>query len=90
MLDCALVAAHGLSLVASNRGCSSLLCADFYCGGFSCGAQAQRLMDFSSCRTSGLVASWHVESSQTRDGTRVPCIGRQILKHWTTREVLGL
>ena len=26
-------------------------------------------------------------SSPTRDRTRVPCIGRQILNHWTTREV---
>ena len=26
-------------------------------------------------------------SSLTRDWTRVPCIGRQILYHWTTREV---
>ena len=26
-------------------------------------------------------------SSLTRDGTCVPCIGRQILYHWTTREV---
>ena len=26
----------------------------------------------------GLVAPWHVESSQTRDQTHVPCIGRQI------------
>ena len=26
-------------------------------------------------------------SSQTRDQTRVPCIGRQILNHWTIREV---
>ena len=26
-------------------------------------------------------------SSQTRGRTRVPCIGRQILYHWTTREV---
>ena len=25
--------------------------------------------------------------SLTRDGTHVPCIGRQILNHWTTREV---
>ena len=73
-----------------ERGCSSLPCADFYRGGFSCcGAQALRRVDFSSCGTRGLVASWHVESSQTRDGTGVPCIGRQILKHWTTREVLG-
>ena len=34
----------------------------------------------------GLVAS-RVESSQTRDRTRFPCIGRHILNHWTTREV---
>ena len=26
-------------------------------------------------------------SSPTRDRTRIPCIGRQILNHWTTREV---
>ena len=34
----------------------------------------------------GLVAPRHVGSSQTRDGTGVPCIARQILKLWTTRE----
>ena len=33
----------------------------------------------------GLVASWHVDS-QLPD--HVPCTGRQILNHWTTREVL--
>ena len=26
-------------------------------------------------------------SSLTRDRTHVPCIGRRILNHWTTREV---
>ena len=62
---------------------------DFYCGGFSCGAQALRHVNFSSCSTRGLVASWHVESSQTMDGTGAPCVGRQILKHWPTREVPG-
>ena len=36
----------------------------------------------------GLVAAWHVESSQIRDHTHVPGIGRQILIHCTTREVL--
>ena len=36
----------------------------------------------------GLVAPWHVASSQTRGQTCVPRIGRQILNHWTTREVL--
>ena len=37
----------------------------------------------------GLVSQRHVKSSWTRDWTYVPCIGRQILNHWTTREVLG-
>ena len=44
-------------------------------------AQAQQLW-----RT-GLVALWHAGSSQSRDRTHVPCIGRQILNHCTTREV---
>ena len=39
-------------------------------------------MGFSHC------APQHMESSWTRDLTCVPCIGRQILNHWTTREVL--
>ena len=36
----------------------------------------------------GPVAPRHVGSSQTRARTRVPCIGRQILNHCTTREAL--
>ena len=36
----------------------------------------------------GLIALAHVESSHTRDWTHVPWIGRQILNHCTTREVL--
>ena len=35
----------------------------------------------------GLVALRRVESSQTKDQTHVPCIGRQIPNHWTTREI---
>ena len=56
-------------------------------GGFSCcraqalGIKAPQLWHW------GLVASQHVESSQIRDWTRVPFIGRQILIHCTTREV---
>ena len=38
----------------------------------------------------GLIAPWHVVCSQTRDRTCAPCIGRQILNHWTTSEVLFL
>ena len=42
-------------------------------------------MGFSTCCVS-LVAAWYVVSSWTRDWTCVPCIGREILNHWTTRE----
>ena len=35
----------------------------------------------------GLAAPQHVESSQTRDQTRIPCIGRWILIHCSTGEV---
>ena len=37
----------------------------------------------------GLVAPHHVGFSWTRDQTHVPCIGRWILKHWNTSEVLS-
>ena len=38
----------------------------------------------------GPAAPRHVGSSQTRARTRVPCIGRQILNHCTTREAHNL
>ena len=44
-------------------------------------AQAQQLWHM------GLVAPWHVGSSQTKDRTCVSCIGRWILIHCATREV---
>ena len=60
----------------------------------SCSAQASVVAAsrISSCNTwapghTGLVALRHVGSSQTRDQTRVPCIGRWILNHCATREV---
>ena len=34
----------------------------------------------------GLVAQWHVGSSRTRARTHVPCTGRWILNHCTTKE----
>ena len=37
--------------------------------------------------TGSFIQHGNVGSSQTRDRTLVPCIGRRILKHWTTREV---
>ena len=52
------------------------------CGAQAPDAQAQQL------RLTGLVAPWHVGSSQTRARTRVPCICRQTLNHCATREAL--
>ena len=72
-----------------------------HCSGFSCcGAQARALGVQTSVVVAcglwstgsvavvheGLVAPLHVGSSWTRDRTRVPCIGRQILNHCATRE----
>ena len=37
----------------------------------------------------GLLVLNHVESSQIKDRTQAPCIGRQILIHWATKEVQG-
>ena len=47
-------------------------------------AQAQQLW------LMGLIALWHVGSSQIRDRTRVSCIGRGILYHRVTREAPSL
>ena len=47
----------------------------------SYGLQAQSLW------CTGLVAPQHVESSRSRDRTHVPCVGRRILIHCTTKEV---
>ena len=56
------------------------------CGDFSCdGAQAVAT-PASVFWCTGLIALRHVGSSQTRGRTSVPCIARQILNHWTTRE----
>ena len=35
----------------------------------------------------GLIASYHVGSSQTRDRTRVSCIGRRVINPSAAREV---
>ena len=69
-----------------------------HCSSFSCcTAQALEHTGFSSCDMRaqqlwcvGLAASGNMDSSQTRDRTCVLCIGRQILNHWTVKEVLIL
>ena len=82
----AFTAACGLSLVETSRGYSSLRCA-----GFSLrrtllwGIIGSMHTGFSICGARDL-ALQHVESSQTRDWTHVPCTGKQILIYCTTRE----
>ena len=74
-----IIDACGLSLVAVSG--ANLCCTKWasHYSGFSC-CSARVLW--------GWVAPWHVESSQIRDWPRAPCIARQTLKHWTTREAL--
>ena len=68
-----------------------------HCDDFSC-CRAQALGAWASAVPvlaqelwlTGLVALWHLGSSGTRDQTGAPCVRRQILDHWTIREVQGL
>ena len=91
-----------LQRVGATLRCSARTshCSDFFCCGVqalgtrasvvvacglsSCDIQAQQLWRM------GLVAPRHVGSSRTRDRTRVPCIGRQILNHCAIREAPGV
>ena len=65
-----------------------------HCTGFSCGAQALggqpsvvAVCGFSSCGAQVLLPCGMGGSSHTRDRTHVSCMGRQILNHWTIREI---
>ena len=89
--------AHGLSLVAVIGGYSLVAMHRFLMVVASVFAEhgLSRDMGFGSCSIrarqlwcTGLIAPWHVEYSWTRDQTHVPCTGRKILTHCTTREVL--
>ena len=63
---------------------ATLLCGMWasHCGGLSC-CRAWALGTWVSIQLwlTGLVAPWHVRSSQTRDRTCVPCIGRWVPIH---------
>ena len=73
---------------------TSHCCAFSYCGfSWRAGAPGTRasvvvVCRFCSCCSRALVATQHEGSSRTRNWTHVPCIGRQILNHWITREAL--
>jgi len=73
---CGVEASH---MVASNCGAWAL----GHVGCSSCSPQARSLQHM------GLVTLRHVGSSQTRDRTHVPWVGRPILNHWATREALS-
>ena len=88
------IALFGLSLIVASRVYS------LWCTGFPLQwllllwSTGSRLVGFNGWSTRAqrlwcmdLVALRHVTSSWTRDWTRVPCIGRQILMYCTTREV---
>ena len=82
--------AHRLSLVVASGGCSSLRCTGFSCWrAQALGMQASEAVGSRAWAQqlwlTGLVALRQVESSQTRDRTCVPCIGRWILIHCTTQ-----
>ena len=82
------VAAHGFSSSCNEQGLLSVRSAQASpCGGCSCsGAQALGCAASAVVYT-GLVAPQHVESSQTKGWTHVPCIPRCFVYHGTTREV---
>ena len=82
-------AACGLYLAAQASHCDGFSC----CTAWAPGHRAQQLRlpgsrahDLQLC--TGLVALQHVGSSRIRDRTHVPCVGRRILYHWITGEVL--
>ena len=84
------VAARRFSLVKKNKGYSLL-----QCPGFSLWQNTDsRHLGFSSRNTwahqlrhTGFSCLRHMESSQTKDQTRVPCTGSRILIHCTTKEI---
>ena len=78
-------AAHGLSLAAVRQGCSSLWCAVSSLRWLLLLRSSSSRVQVQQLWCTGLAAPWSERSSQTRDWTCVPCIGRWILNHWTNR-----
>ena len=85
------VAMHGLSLVVAGGATLLGSARAAHCIGFSLQSRGSRRAGLSSWGARAwLVAPQHVRSSWTRGRTCIPCIGRWILNHWTTRDVLVL
>ena len=81
------MAAHRLSLVVVSGASLQL-----WCEGLSLWwllllwRMGSRVLGLQWLQHVGLVTLRHVGSSLSRDQTHVPCIGRWILNHWTTKE----
>ena len=100
-MHCISPASRGLSLVVVGGGYSLIAVRELLILVISL-VERQGLQDiwasvaaalesrFSRCGAWALVDPQHVGWSQTKDRTRVPCSGRQIPIHCTTREVLFL
>ena len=79
---------HWLFVAVPNTFSRCLVWASHCSVSSCCRAWALGYVSFSSCvAQTGLVYLQQVESSQTRDQTHVPCIGRWSLNHRTIREV---
>ena len=86
---CSPVARTGFSLRCfSFCGARALGAATAVVAGYSSRGSWALERWLSSWGTRRFVAPGGVGSSQSRDWTRVPCIGRQTLNHWTTRKAL--
>ena len=72
-LDWIFSAGPGVSLVAVLR--LPIVVASLIFGALALGMPASVVVGCELWRTD-LAAPWHVESSQTRDQTQVPCVGR--------------
>ena len=81
------VAACRPSLVAVSRDYSSLQCTAFSLQWLLIAEHRVQMCRHQQLWYMCLVAPSHVGSSQTRNQTHVPCIGRWILNHSPTREI---
>ena len=81
---------HGLSLVVVSRGHFCCSAQNSHCSGFSCCGALAVGSWASIVVVHRLSSSTPVVSSGTRDQTHVSCIGRWMLNHWATREVLSM
>ena len=82
-----LIAVHGPSPFVASRGYFQLWCTGFSWWLLLLPSMGSRLCGLQWFWCMGLVTPRYVESSWSRDQTHAPCIGKQILNHWTTREV---